>query len=156
MKTDTLSFKPTINFIQENLPSVDEQFSLLKEQLESFIKCRSLNISINWIDNYYPSSARDFQQVALRHHLKGFEEPYTERHLNWDIETVVHGLAEGILLNCEERNQTKVNILNPTDEFGRECLTCFIVKGEKELSLMGAVKVYFEDGEPIIGMQNND
>jgi hypothetical protein len=139
MTTDVQSYKPAVKFVHDNLPSVDEQFNLVKTQLDNCNKWRGDGLTINYVD-FYPNP-RDVLKMGIAKDLNGYNEPYTKQHLGWDIEAIVSGLVDGILLQCKERNQTNLNVLVPTTMLEKGYLSCYAV--EYNIRLVGTVKIYF-------------
>ena len=131
-----------ISFIHNNLPTTEEQVSLLKERLEAL---NSEDYKFTFV-NSVPDPHKSLKLGIARDVNTGrynFSEDNNKCYLHYDILYLIDGLVFSIFRNCREYNKTEVSILLPEATLEKCYLSMYIQEGN--VMLGGFVRIYFDN-----------
>lgn len=129
-----------ISFVQDNLPTPDEQLEILKQLLDS--RNKDNLYTFNWISNIENLKLRDMLRLDLTTELDSFSVKYNDikEYIDKTVQNMLRHLSLTLIWQLQDIKNDTVNIFLPTN-------LPYIIPSQygQHLYLSGTVKYYFDN-----------
>lgn len=129
-----------ISFVQDNLPTPDEQLEILKQLLDS--RNKDNLYTFNWVSNIENLKLRDMLRLDLATELDSFSVKYNDikEYLDKTVQNMLRHLSLTLIWQLQDNKNNTVNIFLPTN-------LPYIIPSQygQHLYLSGTVKYYFDN-----------